>query len=348
MRMRKLTFRILVAILVVAPNFSFSDESIVWIFPTVSFIQRMNDYDKGFDFLTENYKYYSIHIAGARDYPFIVADDSYIYLRDSIPTARIQKSAIRTEPDSFQSFFDGNKRWPIILGGGYCAVTRILNERFEASIKHLHDAREYLLNHQYESIHYDLLDTSFILPQVIKSVRMSAPFLEETIRGVRYRYDDDMLLYRWFYKYLNRGLVAMYFINDPTPMVEGAPGNGEGLTLDIEYHIPSDNLVVLNGFVDLERRHLYKLNARMKKVLVQGDGFELEYEFQDYVYFAQIDFPKKVNKIRLTVQEVFEGSRYDDLCISGLFTNPDVLNTRNSPLAYELLEEAKKEWQERR
>lgn len=336
-----------VLVLFCVPSFLVGQEKTAWIFPTVSFIQSMDEVEKGFDFLTENYKFYSIQ-AGYKDYPFIVADDRYIYLRDSTPTARIQKSAIRTESDGFQTFFDGNKRWPIILGGGYCAAARILNERFEASLKHLHDARGYLLNNRYESIHYDLLDTAFILPQVIKSVRMSAPFLEETIRGVRYRYDDDMLLYRWFYKYLNRGLVAMYFINDPTPMVEGAPGNGVGLTFDIEYHIPSDNLVVLNGFVDVERRHLYKLNARMKKVLVQGDGFEVEYEFQDYVYFAQIDFPKKVTQIRLTVQDVYDGSRYDDLCISGLFTNPDVLHTRNSPLVYELLEEAKKEWQEQR
>jgi len=320
----------------------------VWIFPTVSFIESIDQYNKSFDFTNaRKYKYYSLE-PGYQDYPFLVADKNYIYLRDSIPTFRLEKRNIITENDGFMSFSEGSNKWIIITGGGYFATNRIASKRLKVTITQLHDARNYLLKNKYENVHYDLLDTSFLLPQVIKSVRMSVPFLEETIKGVKYKYDDDILLYRWFYKYLDRATVAMFFINDPTPMVEGAPGNGEGLTIDITYHIPSDNLVVLNGFVDLERRHLYKRNARMKKVLVQGEGFEFEYEFQDYVHFAQIDLPKKVTQVRLTVLEVYDGTHYEDLCISGFFMNPDIMNTRNSPFAYELLEEAQKDWQNKK
>lgn len=325
------------------------EEKCVWIFPTISYMQSIDEYRLPFDFSSERkIKYYSTVTEGAKDFPFIAADENYFYFREGYPRLRIAKDSIQTGADCFQTYYDGAQQVAAILGGGYYASSRIPNKNFVATFKQLSEARSYLLAGKLQSVHGDLIDTSFILPQVIRCVKLSAPFLEETIQGIRYSYDDDIILYRWFYTYLSRGNVAMYFINDPTPMVEGAPGNGVGMTLDIDYHIPTDNLVVLNGFVDLERKHLYKLNARMKKVRVQGEDFDLEYEFQDYVHFAQIDFPKKVRQVRLTVLEVYDGSRYEDLCISGLFTNPDVLNTRNSPLAYELLEEAKKEWMEKK
>lgn len=349
--MKRIVFLYLMSVFILVPKVVEGEGKNVWIFPTSGYRQYINEYEKRY---FDSSKYWDIDFAssrkhGGQDYPFIVADDDYIYLREGFPRYRIDKSTIRTEADGFQNFPEDSKKWVVLLGGGYYASNRIPpsnSDLFIAGFQRLREARKFLLLGQIDKVHPELLDTSFILPQVIKSVHMSAPFLEETIRGIHYTYDDDILLYRWFYDYLNRGNVAMYFINDPTPMVEGAPGNGVGLTIDIEYHLPSDNLVVLNGFVDLERRHLYKNNARMKKVLVQGDGFEVEYEFQDYVHFAQIDFPKKVTHVRLTVLEVYDGSRYDDLCISGLFTNPDILHTKNSQLAYELLEEAKKEWME--
>lgn len=351
MRMKLTKLSCLIAAFLVFSQSIKGEEGGVWFFPPSSFAGSLKKYEEKYDFDKKYILNFVETRVGYGDYPFIVIDESSIFFRDTIPVTRIEKSTVQVESDGFLMFSDKKNRWLAITGGGYFASNRIPHsnsELFVAELKRLYETRSKLLESKVDEIFPSLFDNTLILPQVIKTVRMSAPFLEETIRGLRHRYDDDMLLYRWFYKYLNRGLVAMYFINDPTPMVEGAPGNGVGLTLDIDYHIPSDNLVVLNGFVDLDRRHLYKLNARMKKVLVQGDSFELKYEFQDHVHFAQIDFPKKVNQIRLTVQEVYDGSRYDDLCISGLFTNPDVLNTRNSPLAYELLEEAKKEWQEKR
>ena len=133
-----------------------------------------------------------------------------------------------------------------------------------------------------------------------------------------------------------------FFINTSKPMVEGAEGNGTGLVLDIDFHIPSDNLVVLNGFVDTDRPHLYKMNARMKTVRVQGDGFDFEYTFKDYVHFAQIDFPKQVRKVQLMVTDVYDGEKWEDMAISGLWVTPDILKqSRNTEKAYKFLEYAK-------
>jgi hypothetical protein len=71
----------------------------VWIFPTVSFIESIDQYNKSFDFTNaRKYKYYSLE-PGYQDYPFLVADKNYIYLRDSIPTFRLEKRNIIT-PES--------------------------------------------------------------------------------------------------------------------------------------------------------------------------------------------------------------------------------------------------------
>ncbi len=55
--------------------------------------------------------------------------------------------------------------------------------------------------------------------------------------------------------------------------------------------------------------------------------------------------PAAVTAVRLTVLEVYEGEKYEDLAISGLFVNPDVLKTRNSELVYEYRDEAERAYQ---
>jgi hypothetical protein len=321
------------------------DSKEVWIFPPSTYIKRISDYNRVFKFTTSKIN----DLAGLKKedgvYPFFVCDEKYLYLLDGRTITRINRSTIITGEDRYQSFQDKGQRVTIILGGGFFASTRIAGEYYERVFPMLKNTRVGLLTNRLNLIPEEMFDRTFILPQLIKNVTMSAPFLTEIVRGEKVIYDDDMLFYRWLYHYPDRVKTTMFFINDPTPLVEGAPGSGAGLSLEVEFHIPSENLVVLNGFVDLDRKHLYRLNARMKRVRVTGAGFEFEYEFADYVHFAQIDFPAAVTAVRLTVLEVYEGEKYEDLAISGLFVNPDVLKTRNSELAYEYRDEAERAYQ---
>ncbi|HOV39538.1 MAG TPA: hypothetical protein PLG79_12490 [Spirochaetales bacterium] len=324
------------------------DSKEVWIFPPSTYIQSLTDYDRNFNFDFGNIIDFASFKNSFGYFPFFVCNKDYFYLSYGGTPLRIDRSTIRISNDYFQTYSINDSQEIMIIGGGYffTSLDMILYDDFFTKLLKMRTA---LLKNRIEYIESEtpeMIDWFSILPQIIKKVSISAPFLTEIVRGEKVTYDDDMLFYRWFYYGGgSRALKTAFFINDPTPLVEGAPGSGAGLSLEVEFHIPSDNLVVLNGFVDLDRKHLYRLNARMKRVRVTGAGFEFEYEFADYVHFAQIDFPSAVTAVKLTVLEVYEGEKYEDLAISGLFVNPDVLKTRNSTLAYEYRDEAEKAYQ---
>ena len=110
------------------------------------------------------------------------------------------------------------------------------------------------------------------------------------------------------------------------PWVPGKEKNSSGIGeyLEIEFTKPKDNLVVLNGFVDFDKRYLYKANNRVKKAVISSldkdNQFEIEYDFEDYVHFSEINFPKAVNKVRFTIKEVYKGEKWDDTCITAVIT----------------------------
>lgn len=110
------------------------------------------------------------------------------------------------------------------------------------------------------------------------------------------------------------------------PWVPGKANNPSGIGeyLEIDFTKPTDNLVVLNGFVDFNKRYLYKANNRVKKAIItsldKDNPFEVEYDFEDYVHFSEIAFPKAVNKVRFTIKEVYKGEKWDDTCITAVIT----------------------------
>ncbi len=110
------------------------------------------------------------------------------------------------------------------------------------------------------------------------------------------------------------------------PWVPGKEKNSSGLEeyLEIDFSNPSNNLVVLNGYVDPFKHYLYKANNRVKKAVItsldKNNPFEFEYDFEDYVHFSEINFPKATNKVRLTIKEVYKGEKWDDTCITAVIT----------------------------
>ncbi|ADN02951.1 hypothetical protein STHERM_c20160 [Spirochaeta thermophila DSM 6192] len=68
-------------------------------------------------------------------------------------------------------------------------------------------------------------------------------------------------------------------------------GKGEG----------TNTLVVLNGFVDPLRPHLYKMNNRVKRAVIRsvdgGEPFEVEVEFPDVVRFHVVKLPRLAKEV---------------------------------------------------
>ena len=76
---------------------------------------------------------------------------------------------------------------------------------------------------------------------------------------------------------------------------------------------------ILNGYVDPLKPHLFKENNRIKKALLQTDtGIKKEFEFRDEVEFTQIILPEDVKHVKLTILEVYKGTKYQDTCITSV------------------------------
>ena len=115
-----------------------------------------------------------------------------------------------------------------------------------------------------------------------------------------------------------------YWWNDAhIPWVEGAKGNGINETISIEFNNPVYGFSILNGYADVQNMKLFKENSRVKKLKVEDLTNKLEYtmNFEDKVYFNYLELSKPSNSIKLTILEVYEGTKYQDTCISALIEN---------------------------
>lgn len=101
---------------------------------------------------------------------------------------------------------------------------------------------------------------------------------------------------------------------------EGARGNGVGEWLELTPEIaqPLDSIEIVSGYaIDDE---LYSKNARPKTILVTlNDSHTFEARLsdsKDEQLIPVMGYDQPVKKLRLTVKEVYPGSRYEDMCIS--------------------------------
>lgn len=119
------------------------------------------------------------------------------------------------------------------------------------------------------------------------------------------------------------------FTETVVPWVEGKDGYGIGEW--IEYDISSFSqwredlknrnarLYILNGYVNPKLPHLYKENSRIKKAtLIIDDSTEIKIEFDDIVEFKCVELGRPFTKVRLIIDEVYKGTKYDDTCITAI------------------------------
>lgn len=152
---------------------------------------------------------------------------------------------------------------------------------------------------------------------VVKNVAISS-FLSETNSNHVFQYNGYNIE-----KYI---IWDMFICNiNPYcfPWVENAAGGGIGEWIELELNSPQSTMYVLNGFVDGTRPHLYKMNSRMQTALVEGTtvrGKKISQtvRFEDFVYFRTIVFAEPVERVRITIQSVYEGDKWQDTAISAI------------------------------
>lgn len=108
-----------------------------------------------------------------------------------------------------------------------------------------------------------------------------------------------------------------------TPWVEGVEGDGigEGFTIvGNNFNRPlGPYLFLINGYISYKKPYLYKQNNRIKKIKVTGlkSGKSKILEVLDTPHPQTVDisFITEPEDIRVEIEEVFKGTKYDDTCL---------------------------------
>ncbi|WP_041866087.1 NADase-type glycan-binding domain-containing protein [Sediminispirochaeta smaragdinae] len=124
-----------------------------------------------------------------------------------------------------------------------------------------------------------------------------------------------------------------FWVKDNIPWVEGKADDGIGESIEFDI-IPTDwravvgiDLRILNGYVDPLRPHLFYENNRIKRALIETDtGFTTEIQFNDAIEFTSVKLPKETQHVKLTIEEVYSGTKYRDTCITAFDMYYDLWN----------------------
>lgn len=154
-----------------------------------------------------------------------------------------------------------------------------------------------------------------------KRVKVSSTsYLTEEVNGNKIEYRPENLFK--FLDYLDHHISVNRFA---IPWVEGKKdyGIGESITFEFENEVTAFNII--NGYVDPYDLNLYKNNSRVKKLKIENltTGETWIENFEDKIYIKRIvsDTPSKSFKI--SIADVYKGSRYKDTCITAIFSDPN-------------------------
>jgi hypothetical protein len=106
---------------------------------------------------------------------------------------------------------------------------------------------------------------------------------------------------------------------------EGAPGPGIGEWLEFRPKVskPLDVLFIKPGYHSDTRPELFEVNARPKRIRVEINGEHVQHfdipDSQDVFECEIKGYRKPAAKVRIVFEEVWPGSQFEDLCVSGVF-----------------------------
>ena len=247
-------------------------------------------------------------------YPYVYLDKpQYVSIQDFV-----------LEKSGFLRFSYNGQIYQIILGNEYFAIFGNKNDLhlFAGKVPYWKEKRK-----SWDSI-YDLVflgnrnlnfpPESIPFSWIVKKVTQSS-FLTEQTDGIVFKYSGANIE-----NYLIATMFGGTEVNITCfPWVENVAGGGIGEWIELELDSPQNMMYVLNGFVDGTRPHLYKMNSRMQTALVEGttaDGKKISQTvyFEDFVYFRTIVFAEPVERVRITIQSVYEGAKWQDTAISAI------------------------------
>ena len=112
------------------------------------------------------------------------------------------------------------------------------------------------------------------------------------------------------------------WVKNNIPWVEGKTDDGIGEY--IEFDVAESNkreliLSIINGYVNPEKKHLFKENNRIKTAeLICDNKDKYIINFNDVVEMTEIKLTKNYKHMRLVIEEVYPGKKYSDTCITAV------------------------------
>jgi hypothetical protein len=105
------------------------------------------------------------------------------------------------------------------------------------------------------------------------------------------------------------------------PWVEGVEGAGIGEYIDMEWEFDVSGLFIFNGYISYDKPELFKKNNRVKTIIIYPDDKKDGYTFvlEDTPNPQKIKFEFNTQKMRLKILDVYQGSQWNDTCLSLVF-----------------------------
>lgn len=134
-----------------------------------------------------------------------------------------------------------------------------------------------------------------------------------------------------YHSYIPQGICRAFatgdtwwcWVKNNIPWVEGKTddGIGEYIEFDVERWGNSKKLVILNGYVNPQKKNLYKENNRIKTAEVICDNKDsYTVNFNDCVEFTEVQLNKEYKHVKIVIKDVYKGSKYSDTCLTAVLT----------------------------
>lgn len=147
----------------------------------------------------------------------------------------------------------------------------------------------------------------------------SSSYLTEEVNGKLVDYRPEYMMNR-ICKTSDGWEFEPEFDNFMRCWAEGVPGDGIGEWLKVDFTRVSDELLILNGYIDFGNMNAYKNNSRLRRIRIDSTApaFSVEYTFDDYVAYHSVKLPAVTKSVKITILDVYKGAKYSDTCVTAI------------------------------
>lgn len=120
-------------------------------------------------------------------------------------------------------------------------------------------------------------------------------------------------------------------------------GIGEWLEINLSGEKEIDKFGIVPGFA--REGSIYRENNRVKSITIEfSNGDPVKKDLEDIYGMQFVEFPMvKTNKVKITINEVYSGTKYNDTCIAEIDFDSDYVKDKNSAAALDFYVKNKKD-----